>query len=91
MAKFIGAGSQEVRSFFRSCMNARRAALSCETVSSLDYAPHAREERAALLISGFASVDNFGVPALTRAQERVRSPVTSTATPVSAAAAKQQH
>jgi hypothetical protein len=64
----------------------------CKTVSPLDYAPHvAREERGGLLTSGFASVDNFGVPALTRAQERVRSPVTSTATPVSAAATKQQH
>jgi hypothetical protein len=47
--------------------------------------------RAGLLISGFASVGDFGVPALTRAQERVRSPITSTATPVSATAAKQQH
>jgi hypothetical protein len=64
-------------------------ATVCET---LDYTPHiAREERAGLLIGGFASVGNFGVPALTGAQERVRSPITSTATPVSAAAAKQQH
>ena len=70
----------------------RRWGNGMRNVSSLDYTPHvAREERAGLLISGFASVGNFGVPALTRAQERVRSPITSTATPVSAAAAKQQH
>ena len=52
---------------------------------------HHMSRKAGLLISGFASVGDFGVPALTRAQERVRSPITSTATPVSATAAKQQH